>query len=160
MSAAVAVLSLVLSVLAGFASALFPLMNAEALAAGASRANRDLLPVVVVALAAGQTIGKLTLFELAGRGASRLGRRPPRRPHRKGTIARIAASHATGLRSASSKLPVVAMSAFTGLPPLAAVAVAAGTTSTKRSGFAAACFTGRALRFGLIAYGTTFLFLH
>lgn len=155
MSATVAIVTL----LAGLASALFPLMNAEALAAAASRSNRDLLPVVVVALAAGQTLGKLILFELAGRSASRLGRRTPGRPDRTRAIARIASRHATSLQSASSKLPVVAMSAFTGLPPLAAVAVAAGTTSTKRSGFAAACFTGRALRFGLIAYGMTFIFL-
>lgn len=53
----------------------------------------------------------------------------------------------------------MAVSALTGFPPLAAVAVAAGTTSTKRFGFAAACFTGRTLRFGLIAYGLAFLFL-
>jgi membrane protein YqaA with SNARE-associated domain len=149
-----------LSLLAGLASALFPLVNAEALAAGASRANKDLLPIVVVALAAGQTIGKLTLFELAGRGAARLTRRSHERPARVRPILRLASRHATALQSASSRLPVVAVSAFIGLPPLAAVAVAAGTTSTKRSWFAAACFTGRALRFGLIAYGLTFVVVH
>lgn len=149
-----------LSLLAGLASALFPLVNAEALAAGASRANKDLLPIVVVALAAGQTIGKLTLFELAGRGAARLTRLSHERPARVRPILSLASRQATALQSASSRLPVVAVSAFTGLPPLAAVAVAAGTTTTTRSGFAAACFTGRTLRFGLIAYGLSFLFLH
>jgi membrane protein YqaA with SNARE-associated domain len=148
-----------LSLLAGLASALFPLVNAEAVAAGASRVHRDLLPVVVVALAAGQTLGKLTLFELAGRGSARLARRPHRRPNRVRPMSRFASRQATALRSASSRLPVVAVSALTGFPPLAAVALAAGTTSTKRSGFAAACFTGRTLRFGLIAYGLAFLFL-
>lgn len=156
MSATLAVLSL----LAGLASALFPLMNAEAIAAGASRANKDLLPIVVVALAAGQTIGKLTLFELAARGSARLARRSHERPARNRPISRLASRQATALQAASSRLPVVAVSAFTGLPPLAAVAVAAGTTSTKRSGFAAVCFTGRTLRFGLIAYGMTFIFVH
>ena len=148
----------VLSLLAGVASALLPFVNAEALAAGASRVHKD-LPVLVVALAAGQTFGKLTLFELARRGASRLARRTdgshlPERP-----VSRIAARQMIGLQNASSRVPVIAVSALTGLPPLAAVAVAAGTTSTKRSGFAAACFFGRALRFGLIAYGLTFIFI-
>ncbi len=153
MSATAAVLTL----LAGLASALLPFVNAEAIAAAASRANRDLLPVLVVALAAGQTIGKLTLFELAGRGAARLARRTHQRPARLRPISRLARRQATALQGASSKLPVVAVSALTGLPPLAAVAVAAGTTTTTRSGFAAACFTGRTLRFGLIAYGLTFI---
>jgi membrane protein YqaA with SNARE-associated domain len=149
-----------LSLLAGLASALLPFVNAEALAAGASRVHKDLLPVVVVALAAGQTLGKLTLFELAGRGSARLARRPHGRTAPVGPFSRLASRQAAALRSASSRLPVVAVSALTGLPPLAAVAVAAGTTSTNRSGFAAACFTGRALRFGLIAYGMTFIFVH
>jgi membrane protein YqaA with SNARE-associated domain len=149
-----------LALLAGLASALLPFVNAEALAAGASRANKDLLPVVVVALAAGQTIGKLVLFDLAGRGASRLAGRTHRHPHPMRSISRIASRHVTGLRAASSKLPVVAVSAFTGLPPLAAVAVAAGTTNINRTGFAAACFVGRTLRFALIAYGLTFAFVH
>lgn len=149
----------VLSLLAGLASALLPFVNAEALAAGASRANKDLLPIMVVGLAAGQTIGKLTLFELARRGASRLAARPhrphvPRRP-----ISRIASRQITGLQTASSRIPVVAVSAVTGLPPLAAVAVAAGTTKARRSGFAAACFVGRTFRFALIAYGLTFMFV-
>lgn len=150
----------VLSLLGGLASALLPFVNAEALAAGASRANRDLLPVVVVALAAGQTIGKLTLFELAGRGASRLARRSHSRHVSVRPLARIASRHLVGLQTASSRLPVVAVSAVTGLPPLAAVAVAAGTTHTSRSGFAAACFVGRTLRFALIAYGLSFVFVH
>jgi membrane protein YqaA with SNARE-associated domain len=149
----------VLGLLGGLASALLPFVNAEALAAGASRANRDLLPVVVVALAAGQTIGKLTLFELAGRGASRLARRDHSRHLRVRPISRIASRHLRSFQTASSRLPVVAVSAVTGLPPLAAVAVAAGTTHTSRSGFAAACFVGRTLRLALIAYGLSFVFV-
>ncbi len=151
--------AVVLSLLAGLASALLPFVNAEALAATASRADRDLMPVLVVALAGGQTIGKLTLFELAGRGAARLARRTHERPARRLPISRLAARQATALQSASSRLSVVAVSALTGFPPLAAVAVAAGTTTTKRSGFAAACFTGRTLRFGLIAYGMSIIFV-
>ena len=150
----------VLSRLAGLVSALLPFVNAEALAAGASRANRDHMPVVVVALAAGQTIGKLVLFEVASRGAKRLAGRTHRRPIRMRTLSRIATRQVAGLQAASSRLPVVAISALTGLPPLAAVAVAAGTTQTNRTGFAAACFVGRTLRFALIAYGLTFIFVH
>jgi membrane protein YqaA with SNARE-associated domain len=150
----------VLSLLGGLASALIPFVNAEALAAGASRTNRELMPVVVVALAAGQTIGKLALFELSGRGASRLGGRTHSRTVRMPSLEKLASRSVTGLQAASSKLPVVAMSALTGVPPLAAVAVAAGTTKTHRSGFAAACFLGRTLRFALIAYGLAFMFIH
>jgi membrane protein YqaA with SNARE-associated domain len=150
----------ILSLLAGLVSALLPFVNAEALAAGASRANRDHMPVVVVALAAGQTIGKLLLFEVASRGAKRLAARTHSRPIRMRTISRIASRQVAGLQAASSRLGVVAISALTGLPPLAAVAVAAGTTHTNRTGFATACFAGRTLRFALIAYGLTFIFAH
>jgi len=149
-----------LSLLAGLASALLPFVNAEALAAGTSRANRDLMPLVVVALAAGQTIGKLVLFEAARRSATRLAGRPHRDPIRLQRITRFASRHVTSARAASSRLPVVALSALTGLPPLAVVAVAAGTTRTNRTGFAAACFVGRTFRFALIAYGLTFVFVH
>jgi membrane protein YqaA with SNARE-associated domain len=149
-----------LSLIAGLVSALIPFVNAEALAAGASRANKDLLPVVVVALAAGQTIGKLALFELSGRGASRLAGRTHSRPAPTRWASKLASRSVSGIQVASSKLPVVAVSAFTGIPPLAAVAVAAGTTDTHRSGFAAACFVGRTLRFALIAYGLAFMFVH
>lgn len=150
----------VLSLLAGLVSALLPFVNAEALAAGASRANKELMPVVVVALAAGQTIGKLMLFEVARRGATRLAGRTHRPPIRTRTISRMVSRQMVGLQAASSRLPVVAVSALTGLPPLAAVAVAAGTTQTNRTGFATACFVGRTLRFALIAYGLTFIFVH
>jgi membrane protein YqaA with SNARE-associated domain len=156
MSEALAVLSL----LAGLVSALLPFVNAEALAVGASKTSREHLPLVVVALAAGQTIGKLVLFEIASRAAQRLAARTHRRPIRLRTISRIATRHVAGLQAASSRLPVVAISALTGLPPLAAVAVAAGTTQINRTGFVAACFVGRTLRFALIAYGLTFIFFH
>ena len=148
----------VLSLLAGLVSALLPFVNAEALAAGASKASRDHRQVVVVALAAGQTIGKLVLFEVASRGAKRLAARTTKRPTRLRAISRIATRQVAGLQAASSKLPVVAISALTGLPPLAAVAVAAGTTQINRTGFVAACFVGRTLRFALIAYGLTLIF--
>ena len=148
-----------LSLLGGLASALLPFINAEALAAGASGANKDVMPLVVVALAAGQTIGKLVLFEVARQGASRLAGRTSTRPVRLRTITRIGTRHLAGIQAASARLPVVAVSALTGLPPLAAVAVAAGTTETTRTGFVTACFVGRTFRFALIAYGLTFIFV-
>jgi membrane protein YqaA with SNARE-associated domain len=119
--------------------------------------RRSIVARIAFASAVAAAVGVVCAH--SGRPLQR-GRNRPRRPDRKRAIARIASRRATSLQSARSKLPDVAVSAFTGLPPLAAVAVAAGTTSTKRSGFAAACFTGRALRFGLIAYGMTALPLH
>lgn len=147
-----------LSLLAGVASALVPVVNAEALAAGASRVNRDLMPVVVFALAAGQTIGKLILFEAARHGTARYARGAHARLTGTWTMPPIVGHPVATLQVASSKLPVVAISALTGFPPLAAVAIAAGTTEVKRTGFAAACLGGRTLRFALIAYGLSFIF--
>jgi membrane protein YqaA with SNARE-associated domain len=149
----------VLGLLAGLASALLPFVNAEALAAGTSRFNRDLMPLMVVALAAGQTIGKLLLFEAARRSTAHLAGRPHRPAHGLRRIARTTSRHVTGVREASARLPVVALSALTGLPPLAVVAVAAGTTRTNRTRFAAACFVGRTFRFALIAYGLRIVFV-
>jgi membrane protein YqaA with SNARE-associated domain len=100
------------------------------------------------------------LFEVARRGASRFAGRTHKPPIRMRTISRIASRHVVGLQAAGSRLPVVMVSALTGLPPLAAVAVVAGTTQTTRAGFATACFVGRTLRFALIAYGLTLIFVH
>jgi membrane protein YqaA with SNARE-associated domain len=129
-----------------------PVVNAEALAAGASRST-DLMPVVVVGLAAGQTIGKLMLFEAARHGSARYAGRSHTSLTGTWTVPRIVGRPVATLQVASSRLPVVAVSALTGLPPLAAVAVAAGTTQVKRRGFAATCLVGRTLRLALIAYG-------
>src|SRR4029079_18120750 len=65
-----------LALVYGMVSALVPVVNAEAYALVLSgRAHPALAVAVVVALAVGQTIGKLVLFEPSRRGSGALARR-------------------------------------------------------------------------------------
>lgn len=134
----------------GTASALVPVVNAEAYAvvAGARAHSGVAALVVVVALAAGQTLGKLVLFEAARRGSARWTTRFARRGE--GRAARWAARIRDGLSCRRTGLPLVLVSASLGLPPLAAVSLAAGASSQRWWEFAAACLVGRVARFGVL----------
>lgn len=111
-------LSLVAALGYGLVSAFVPLLNAEAYAVAAGRMQPIHVVAAVVALAAGQTVGKLVLFEAARRGSARFA------GNRTGEdrSARIRA-RMTGRRSVAT---VVLAAATLGLPPLAAVSLAAG----------------------------------
>ena len=58
----------------GLGSALVPLLNAEVYAVATAGTHPALALAVVLALACGQTVGKLALFEAARRGSGRLRR--------------------------------------------------------------------------------------
>ncbi|WP_203711096.1 VTT domain-containing protein [Asanoa siamensis] len=137
----------------GLASALVPVVNAEAYAVIAGRHGGHAL-VVVLALALGQTAGKLLLFESARRGTGWLGRWFPRRS-RSGRAAARAARWAGPIRRWLSRrrtgLPTVFVSAAVGIPPLAVVSFAAGTAGLRRWEFAGACLAGRGIRFAVLA---------
>ncbi len=61
-----------MALLTGTASALLPVVNAELYAvAAAGRSSWATVILVVLALAIGQTAGKLVLFEAARRGSGR-----------------------------------------------------------------------------------------
>lgn len=137
----------------GLASALIPLVNAEAYAVVAGRHGGHTL-VVVFALALGQTVGKLLLFESARGGTGWLARRFARR-RRSGRAAARTARWAEPIRrwlsSRRTGLPTVFVSAAVGIPPLALVSLAAGTAGLRRWEFAGACLLGRVIRFALFA---------
>jgi membrane protein YqaA with SNARE-associated domain len=137
----------------GFASALVPIVNAEAYAVVAGHRGGH-AAIVVVALALGQTAGKLLLFEAARRGTGRLSRLL-RRHNRSGRAAARAARWGERIRRWLSRrrtgLPTVLLSAAVGLPPLALVSIAAGTAGLRHWEFAAVCLLGRAIRFAVLA---------
>jgi membrane protein YqaA with SNARE-associated domain len=127
----------------GAASALVPVVNAEVYAVAAGRSGVLLAVAVVLALAAGQTAGKLVLFEAARRGSSRFaGKR---------ATPRWAANVRERLASRRTAVPLVLTAASLGLPPLAAVSLAAGASGARRWEFGALCLAGRTARFAVLA---------
>ncbi|SCF17109.1 SNARE associated Golgi protein [Micromonospora coriariae] len=137
----------------GFASALVPVVNAEAYAVVAGHSGGYAV-IAVIALAVGQTAGKLLLFEAARRGTGRLARRLARRS-RSGRVAARTARWAEPVRRWLSHrrtgLPTVLLSALVGVPPLALVSIAAGTAGLRHWEFAIACLLGRVVRFAIVA---------
>jgi membrane protein YqaA with SNARE-associated domain len=127
----------------GFGSALLPALNAEAYAV--VTAVTAPAAGVVLALAAGQTVGKLVLFESARRGAARW--TPTDQSTRR---ARWLARVTPWLRSPRTGVPVLLSSAALGLPPLAIVALAAGASGQRRWVFASLVLAGRVARFAAI----------
>ena len=139
----------------GLASAFVPVLNAEAYVGVYATLAPLSLVVVVLAVGLGQTVGKVVLFEGARRGQGLVRERAARRPPRTGAIA-------TRLRIWGSMLmrllddrrggaATVLVSASVGVPPLAAVSLAAGASSQGRLVFAACCLAGRIVRFGVLA---------
>lgn len=141
----------VLAVVVGVASALLPLINAEAFALLAVARTPVLLAVVVVvALAVGQTVGKLVLFEAARRGSGRLHARFA--GHGEGGRAARWADRVRGwLTRRRTGVPTVLAAASLGLPPLAVVSLAAGAAGQRRWEFGVICLVGRTARFAALA---------
>jgi membrane protein YqaA with SNARE-associated domain len=137
-----------LAVLFGAASALVPVLNAEVYAvASAGRAGLCGALFVAVALACGQTAGKLVLFEAARRGSIGFTRQHALRSAR---TRRWADRTTRFLRSRRTGHPLVLASAAFGLPPLAAVSLAAGAAGQRRWEFAVVCLFGRTARFAAL----------
>jgi membrane protein YqaA with SNARE-associated domain len=142
--------SVVMAAGVGLASALIPLVNAET-AAGAAGVKMSLWLAVAVsiALAVGQTVGKIFLFEAARKGAKVRARRrelekehAPKKPMpawQQRLVKRL-----DGRWEANS---VVLLSAGAGVPPLAVVSIAAGACQSRRLDFAVCCLLGRSVRF-------------
>jgi membrane protein YqaA with SNARE-associated domain len=146
--------SILLAVATGTGSALLPVVNAEVYAvAAAGRSRPGLAVALVVCLAAGQTLGKLLLFETARRGGGRLGRWAARRETERGgrRSGRWSRRITEALRSRRTGNPLVLLSAGLGLPPLAAVSLAAGASGQRRWEFGALCLLGRTARFAVLA---------
>lgn len=137
----------------GVGSALLPVLNAEAYALiAAGRSEMAVTVLVALALALGQTVGKLVLLEGSRRGSHLLARRVRR--ERK-ALDRWLAHAETLLARRRTGVPLVLTSASIGLPPLAVVSLAAGAAKQPRVDFVAACLVGRATRFLAIALPLT-----
>jgi membrane protein YqaA with SNARE-associated domain len=136
----------------GLASALIPIVNAEAYAVVAGHSTGHAVTVVVV-LAFGQTAGKLLLFEAARRGKGLAQRKRSGRAQAR--AARWAERMGRWLSSRRTGLPTVFVSAAVGIPPLALVSLAAGTAGLRHWEFATACLVGRLIRFAALVLPAT-----
>ncbi|MDQ1102877.1 membrane protein YqaA with SNARE-associated domain [Nocardioides zeae] len=143
-----AVIAVLVGLTVGVSSALLPLVNAEVYAAAATARHPWAVILVVVALAVGQTGGKVLLFEAARRGTRRFRAGPRLQALTSGTWADRVQRALSERRTAR---PLVLTSAAIGLPPLALVTVAAGAAGQPVRGFAVLCFIGRTARFSAIA---------
>lgn len=139
-----------LAIVVGVVSALLPLVNAEAYVLIAlTRTNVATSLAVAIALAVGQTMGKLLLFEAARRGTGRLHARLSR--HGEGRTERWRCRVCSLMTRRRTGLPTVLASASVGLPPLALVSLVAGASEQKRCEFGAVCLVGRTARFVALA---------
>jgi membrane protein YqaA with SNARE-associated domain len=143
----------------GGVSALLPVVNAEAFQAGASLLQpRSVVVACVVALAFGQTGGKLVIFTASRRGATRWRSTHTGRPSRAPTwVRRTNAQLLRWLSHPTAGPAAVTVSATVGLPPLALVSATAGASTIRCATFALACFAGRLVRFAALAGGVVAL---
>jgi membrane protein YqaA with SNARE-associated domain len=154
------VVMLLTSVGLGVVSAVFPVVNAETYVV-ASQVSAVAGPVsIAIGVALGQAIGKLLLFLTVRRGReSRLIRRrhgtPVNRPM--GAMrTRLKIWIAWLLELVGNPrwgLPIVAIAAVIGLPPLYAVSLLAGATRMSAAWFFLVVAAGRLTRFVLVALG-------
>ena len=147
----------------GVASAVIPVLSAEAyvLGAGVSGALDPVTAALGISL--GQTVGKIGMFLAVRYRPGYSARRQQREP--KGVdLETLRGRLVHRYRAASKRLldalsdhrygvPVTLLSSFTGLPPLYAVALLAGASRMGVTGFGIAVFVGRAARFVLLAVG-------
>ena len=143
MNTEVTVLAVVGATGVGFGAALLPFLNAESFAVVAAGSAPAL--GVALALAVGQTAGKLVLFESARRGNERWKVRDE-----SSRRARWTARVGPWLTSPRTGPPVVLLSATLGLPPLAVVALVAGACGQRRGLFGVLVLVGRGVRFAVI----------
>jgi membrane protein YqaA with SNARE-associated domain len=132
----------------GAASAFVPFVNAELAVSGAAASGTAAFAVgAAVAVAAGQTLGKLAIFE-AGRRGSTWHQRSRRRTE---PLPRWETRATTLLATRWSGGAIVLLSATVGLPPLALVSAAAGLARARRADFLLCCLLGRTARFVTVA---------
>jgi membrane protein YqaA with SNARE-associated domain len=144
-----------LAALVGVASALLPIVNAEAyVLLAAARTHGVMAVAVVLAVAIGQTIGKLVLFGAARRGSGRLHTRLCRRGE--GRAARWHDRVCGLMTRRRTGLPTVMASAAVGLPPLALVSLVAGASTQRRWEFGTVCLIGRTVRFAALTVPTVY----
>lgn len=142
----------------GVASAWIPVLNSEVFLAAGLAARLAHPAWLVTALSTGLALGKGSMF-----WAVRAGKRIPaieRWRERSATTPREgwAATWRAWVARAVAwvedprwGLGMIALSAATGVPPLYATTLAAGTTRMNLWGFTLACWVGLAIRYGVLA---------
>lgn len=145
----------------GAVSAVIPVVNAEAYVI-ASQVSAVVGSVpVAVGVGIGQMFGKLALFQGVRQGKEHRwfrrhrAERARRRPKGRARL-RFDAFMARLLALVGTKrwgLPIVALAAVLGIPPLYAVALLAGATTMRTLWFALVVLAGRVTRFVLVAQG-------
>lgn len=140
----------------GIASAMIPLLNAEAyMGVVAAASSPPTAWACTAAMGIGTAIGKGVIFVASRRGASRLAANPtPRTPrtrlgHR---IHRIGARLLDWLSHPWLGLITVLTAALIGIPPLLAVAVLAGASRMRLPWFCLAVLIGRLVRFAALTW--------
>lgn len=156
-------LALLTSLAFGVVSAIIPVANAEAYVI-ASQVAAVAGPIpVAVGVGLGQSAGKLLLFIAVRRGRDFWFLRRHHHDHRTATgpvRARIRAFLARLLELVGTNrwgLPIVALAAVIGIPPLYAVALVAGASRMRTLWFWAVVAAGRVTRFVLVALGVAWL---
>lgn len=151
----------------GFASAVIPVLNAEAYMAAAGALSGPLtIAVITAAMTLGTVCGKVLIFRGARVGqafARSKARLAPRHPGRQvGRFRR--AWHAASdtmlgwLGHPRRGMATVFAAATLGVPPLVAVAALAGLSKQSLWVFIPAVALGRALRFALVAFAVAGFF--
>lgn len=142
----------------GIASAWVPVLNSEVFLAAGLAAKLAHPVWLVAALATGLAVGKGSMFVAVRAGKripaiERWRERSAAKP-REGWAAKWRAWVAravTWVEDPRWGLPMIALSAATGVPPLYATTLAAGATRMNLVGFSIACWVGLVLRYGVLA---------
>ena len=130
---------------ASVASGLVPFVNAEVIVVAAAVAvPSPQVWLVVTVCSLGQMIAKVVLYGLARWLPQRLPARATRHLDRTSEKAK---------RIEQAGLPLILVSAIVGLPPFYAISLAAGVVRVNFAAFLAIGLAGRAIRFGILAYG-------
>lgn len=156
---------LLLSIGFGIGSAVIPVLNAEAYIVGVGVSHALDPLVAAIGVGVGQGLGKVALF-LAVRyrpdWAAKHKSKAPKEPNLttswgrfKDRSARAAKKLLDLIGDAKYGVPVVALSAFAGFPPLYAVALIAGASRMRVLVFAITVLVGRVGRFALLALGVS-----
>lgn len=139
----------------GLLSAFLPFVPAEPYLIAAVATTGAPPLAVGLAVAVGQTVGKILIF-LGARGAFRspwLRRRLAKKPKKPTGRWTAAGARLVALMDRPTQtVGVLFASAVTGFPPLLAVSVYLGRTPMRPVVFGATCLVGRAVRFVAIAY--------
>lgn len=141
------------------ASAVFPLINIEAYIAGVNMLiHENSMWTVSLAAAAGQSVGKIAWYEV-GRKSMHWGfvKRQMRKPNWEKQYNR--AKRMTDQRPWAG-MGLLAVSAVTGFPPLAVMAVLAGQLKFHRLWFYTITFLGRWARFLAVLGGIAWVINH